>query len=110
VEAKPARVIDHGKGAPKIRGIVEREWRGRQEIQVGQDGMKRQHEKDDKRPKIGERPTGPRHQRAGSRGGTHRSTNSSTGCSAVRLVSSNSNSGSGSNTGSSGTARARGRP
>src|SRR4029077_13278465 len=110
VEAKPARVIDHGKGAPKIRGIVEREWRCRQEIQVGQDGMKRQHEKDDKRPQIVERPTGPRHQWAGSRGGTHRSTNSSAGSSAVCLVSSNSNSGSNSNAGSIGTARGRCRP
>src|SRR6267142_153665 len=71
VEAEPPRVIDHRKGAPKVRGVVEREWRGRQEIQVGQNGMKRKHEKDDNCPQIVERPTGPRSHRVGSKRGTH---------------------------------------
>src|SRR5438132_14373138 len=60
VEAEPPHVIDDRKGAPKVRRVVEREWRSRREIQVGQNGMKRKYEKDDKRPQIVERQTGPR--------------------------------------------------
>jgi hypothetical protein len=32
VKPDEARVVDHRKGAPEVRGLVEREWRRRQKF------------------------------------------------------------------------------
>src|SRR5439155_23700366 len=52
IETEPAFAVDDRKSAPEIRRSIERERGSREKIQVGQDGMEREYQEDDKGPQI----------------------------------------------------------
>ena len=60
VEPEPALAVDNRECAPEIGRAVEGKGGGGQKIQIGKNGMERQHQQDDDRPQIAEREARPR--------------------------------------------------
>src|SRR5215471_5580651 len=61
IKPEPSLAIDDWKGAPLIRGAVERLYGGRQGNEIGYAGVKCEHDEDRSCAQIAERQTGSRH-------------------------------------------------